>query len=190
LPGALVDHVERSVRALVPFAREERDRLVADVEATLERSSGASFCVGISEPCSGVEAYSDGFREAASAAEIGALLRSAPGVTSFRDLGGYRYVLAPPDALRDRDRLRLMSLVDYDLRRGTELLDTLERFLDERGNAVGTARALYIHPNTLRQRIERIERETGIDLEHDDWLSLAIAVKSVKLELLRGTSTI
>ena len=34
----------------------------------------------------------------------------------------------------------------------TTLLDTLERFLDERGNVVGTARTLYIHPNTLRQR--------------------------------------
>jgi GAF domain-containing protein len=190
LPGALVDHVERSVRALVPTARDELDHLATDVETALERSGRATFCVGISEPCSGVGAYADGFREAASAAEIGALLRGAPGVSLFRELGGYRYVLAPPDALRDRDRLRLMALVDYDRRRGTELLDTLERFLDERGNAVGTARSLYIHPNTLRQRIERIERETGIDLEHGDWLSLAIAVKSVKLELLRGTPAI
>lgn len=187
-PGTLVDHVERSVRGLVPSTAPEHHLIVADIRHALERSSHPSFCVGLSEPCRGAEAFADGFREAASAAEIGALLKGKPGVTLFRELGGYRYVLAPSDAMRDRDRQRLKGLVEYDRRRGTELLDTLERYLDERGNAVGTARALFIHPNTLRQRLERIERESGIDLESDDWLSLAIAVKGVRLDLLRGTS--
>ena len=98
-------------------------------------------------------------------------------------------MLTSPDLARDVDRQRLDRLVAYDRRRGTTLLDTLERFLDERGNVVGTARTLYIHPNTLRQRLERIETETGLDLERDDWLSLAIAVKVVKLEYLRGRSS-
>ena len=93
-----------------------------------------------------------------------------------------------PDLGRDADHRRLDRLVDYDRRRGTTLLGTLERYLDERGNVVGTARALYIHPNTLRQRLERIERETGLDLDRDDWLSLAIAVKVVRLEQMRARS--
>ena len=96
--------------------------------------------------------------------------------------------MSSPNVGRDADRRRFDRLVDYDERRGTTLLGTLERYLDERGNVVGTARALYIHPNTLRQRLERIERETGLDLERDDWLSLAIAVKVIRLELMRERS--
>jgi DNA-binding PucR family transcriptional regulator len=78
--------------------------------------------------------------------------------------------------------------VDYDRRRGTQLLDTLEEYLDHRGNVVGTSRELYIHPNTLRQRLGRIERLSGIDLERDDWLSLAIATKVVKLRRMRRSA--
>jgi DNA-binding PucR family transcriptional regulator len=65
-------------------------------------------------------------------------------------------------------------------------LDTLEAFLDNRGNAVRTSRLLYIHANTLRQRLQRIERVAGIDLEREDWLSLAIAVKVVKLRRMKN----
>jgi hypothetical protein len=42
-------------------------------------------------------------------------------------------------------------LIDYDRRRRTALLDTLERYLSSAA-AIESARALYIHPNTLRQR--------------------------------------
>ena len=187
LPGAWFDRTERAVRALVS-APDGATRIVADVQEMIESSKSLVLAVGVSDPCVGAAGYPAAFEEAASAAEIGGLLRGGPGIATFRDLGAYRYVLASPDLGRDADRQRLDRLVDYDERRGTTLLGTLERYLDERGNVVGTARALYIHPNTLRQRLERIERESGLDLERDDWLSLAIAVKVVRLEQMRERS--
>ena len=45
-----------------------------------------------------------------------------------------------------------------------------------------TARTLYIHPNTLRQRLARIERVTGLKLEGEDLLALELAVKLVRLD--------
>ena len=57
-----------------------------------------------------------------------------------------------------------------------------------------TAVALHLAPllgqavNTLRQRLSRIERLSGLDLEREDWLSLAIAVKVVKLRLMRRSA--
>ena len=187
LPGAWFDRTERAVRALVP-APDGAARIVADLEEMMASSKSPALAVGVSDPCAGAAGYPAAFEEAAAAAEIGGLLRGAPGIATFRDLGAYRYVLASPDLGRDADRQRLDRLVVYDDRRGTALLGTLERYLDERGNVVGTARALYIHPNTLRQRLERIERESGLDLEREDWLSLAIAVKVVRLEQMRERS--
>ena len=92
------------------------------------------------------------------------------------------------DDVRDPSQQRLELLVGYDRRRGTQLLDTLEGYLDHRGNVIGTSRALFIHPNTLRQRLDRIQREAGIDLDHEDWLSLAVATKVVKLNRMRGST--
>ena len=188
ISGMSIDRTDRAIRVLVPWASPSSGPAV-ELRQTLAMKEGPALCVGISNPCVGAAPFPEAFEEAAAAAEIGALLRGGPGVAEFRDLGAFRYVLTSPDLARDVDRQRLDRLVAYDRRRGTTLLDTLERFLDERGNVVGTARTLYIHPNTLRQRLERIETETGLDLERDDWLSLAIAVKVVKLEYLRGRSS-
>jgi hypothetical protein len=38
-----------------------------------------------------------------------------------------------------------------------------------------------VHPNTLRQRLRRIGEISGIDLRKDDWLTVEIAVKLVRL---------
>ena len=53
---------------------------------------------------------------------------------------------------------------------------------------VGCARDLHTHPNTLRQRLARIGELTGLDLEREDWLSLGIALKCVKLRLARDSA--
>ncbi|HVF07211.1 MAG TPA: GAF domain-containing protein [Actinomycetota bacterium] len=187
LPGAWFDRTDHAVRLLVP-APDGIEEVETEIAETLDASMGLELSVGISDVCMTTAGYPAAFDEAAAAAEIGGLLRGGPGTSTFRDLGAYRYLLRSPDLGRDADRRRLDRLVDYDRRRGTTLLGTLERYLDERGNVVGTARGLYIHPNTLRQRLERIERETGLDLERDDWLSLAIAVKVVRLEEMRHRS--
>ena len=72
-------------------------------------------------------------------------------------------------------------LIAYDNKRRTALLDTLERYLAERRSVIESARELYIHPNTLRQRLGRIEELTGLDLNEDDLLSLELAIKLARL---------
>ena len=65
---------------------------------------------------------------------------------------------------------------------------TLEDFLRRRGNISATSDALFVHPNTLRQRLRRIQELSGIDLRRDDWLMVEIAVKLVRLEEALGNT--
>ena len=44
---------------------------------------------------------------------------------------------------------------------GTDLLETLATLLDSSGSIEATARALFVHPNTVRYRIRRIAEVTG-----------------------------
>ncbi len=192
VPGALFDQGESSLRAIIRLSPGDGGdpadvvrRLASDVAGVVE---GSPVAVGLSNPCRGVSSFAVGFDEALAAAEVGALIRGGPGVFSYEDLGPYKYVLANETGMRDGHQRALERLADYDVRRGTQLLWTLEGYLDGRGNVVGSSRTLFIHPNTLRQRLSRIEQITGLDLEHDDWLSLAIAVKVVKLRLLRRSA--
>jgi DNA-binding PucR family transcriptional regulator len=107
-------------------------------------------------------------------------------VFAYEELGAYRYVLTAEGSVRDRYQDRLIRLVEYEKRRGTELLGTLEAYLEHLGSISATARALHMHPNTLRQRLARIQHLTQLDLSREDWLSLGMAIKVVKLRAIRG----
>jgi DNA-binding PucR family transcriptional regulator len=83
--------------------------------------------------------------------------------------------------IQPRHEDAIAILAAYDARRRTELLRTLERHLGDRGSVAPTARALYIHPNTLRQRLGRVEHLTGLSLAHEDLLSLELALRLHRL---------
>jgi sugar diacid utilization regulator/putative methionine-R-sulfoxide reductase with GAF domain len=190
LAGTVFDSRSTSCRAILAVPPGGERDLHEVVRRVYNRVStdGGLFTIGLSNICRDAGSYPRAFAEAASAADVGALIKGAPGVYTYEDLGPYRYVLSAEDAIRDRHQEQLERLVEYDARRGSELLHTLDVFLEGRGNVVGTARVLHTHPNTLRQRLGRIEQLCGFNLEHEDWLSLSIAIKIVKLRLARSSA--
>lgn len=56
---------------------------------------------------------------------------------------------------------QLGPLLDYDRRRGTQLVPTAWTFLENDGSIAAAASALHIHANTLRQRLDRIDTLLG-----------------------------
>ncbi len=70
----------------------------------------------------------------------------------------------PAPVLRSlRDRL-LGPLTEYDDRHNAELMTTLKSFLACDGSWSACASRIYVHVNTVRYRISRIEALTGRDL--------------------------
>ncbi|MEV0899166.1 helix-turn-helix domain-containing protein [Actinoplanes sp. NPDC049802] len=52
-------------------------------------------------------------------------------------------------------------LLDYDQRRGTLLTETAWHYLEHQGRLASAAEALHVHPNTLKQRVARIDKLLG-----------------------------
>ncbi|WP_125703500.1 PucR family transcriptional regulator [Lacticaseibacillus daqingensis] len=59
----------------------------------------------------------------------------------------------------------LQTLTRHDVMTHGELVPTLRAYLEATCNQTETAAALYIHPNTLRRRLQRITSLTGLDLK-------------------------
>ena len=116
------------------------------------------------------------------------MLSGKPAVLAYDDLGAYKYLLrvAVDGGVRDATVDAVAKLADYDAQRGAQLLATLEEFLRRHGIISATSEALYVHPNTLRQRLRRIGELSGLDLRRDDWLMIEIAVKMVQLQQALG----
>jgi GAF domain-containing protein len=157
------------------------------VEACEAVGSAEHVVLGMSAPGLGVGGSRQALREATRAAEIARALRPAGGALGYEQLGAYKYLVhfRLEESPRDRHWTAIEALVDHDRRRRTALLDTLEEYLAQRRSVAETARTLYIHPNTLRQRLARIERVTGLALEDEDLLALELAVKLVRLDAAR-----
>jgi sugar diacid utilization regulator len=179
VPGALCDPGEDRLRALLPAATDaDTARLDAEL-AALARDH--RLAAGRSEPRAGLAAAARGLNEAHTAARVARATGTA--ARAYDQLGVYRYLAQLPrdHAPDERHARAIATLAAYDARRRTELLRTLERHLGDRGALAATARALYIHTNTLRQRLDRIEALTDLDLHQEDLLSLELAVKLARL---------
>jgi sugar diacid utilization regulator len=180
-PGAFCDPGRERLRAVLPLGTDvDAAAVVGALDALGARERVA---IGVSAVRRGAGEGSLALREAGDAARIARGLAPGGGALAYADLGAYRYLVnvSPDAAPRDRYREAVERLRDYDARRGAHLVETLERYLESRTSIATTARVLFIHPNTLRQRLARIEKLAGLDLETDDLLSLELAIKLGRL---------
>ena len=118
--------------------------------------------VGAGGPKSEVAAYTDAHAEAVRC--LGALhaLGREGRAAAPSDLGFLALVLGGGDP-GDVVRKALGPLVDYDAKRGTDLLGTVEQYF-ACGRSLGrTGEALHIHVNTVTQRLDRTSRLLGAD---------------------------
>lgn len=134
--------------------------------------SSHEFClqVGISEVLSGTLTIRAGFEQAQSALQIGSLLHPDEICFSYEQDWIFQKLLHhfSQTELMDIYRQYLGVLENYDAKNQSELLSTLESYLEHFLNTAQTAKALYIHRNTMIYRIGQIEELLDIDLSNPD----------------------
>ena len=156
------------VVAIVPVGEDERLARAADALANELDAGLSGFTVGVarsrvaSDP---VDLYRAG-QEALLAANVG----EAEGarVLAFEDTGAYRLLL--PAMSEDPAELErfysetVEPLVAYDEQYETELVATVETYLENDGNVAASAQQLYTHRHTIRYRLERARELCGHDV--------------------------
>jgi sugar diacid utilization regulator/putative methionine-R-sulfoxide reductase with GAF domain len=188
-PGSLFDRRDAAVRGILHLGTgDERAAAARLRELHAGLNSKHPLAIGLSQRCEGAGSFRTGFEEAEHAVAAAAVVSPRPGVIGFDDLGAYKYLLRVSQEGRVRDPRgeALKKLVTYDERHRSQLLYTLEEFLKRRGNIAAAAQTLYVHPNTLRQRLRRIQDLTGLDVANEDWLMIEIELKLLRLENALG----
>jgi DNA-binding PucR family transcriptional regulator len=125
---------------------------------------------------------------AGAEALLAANVAEARGVTSlsFEETGAYRLLLPamsddPAELHRFYDET-VAPLAAYDEQYETELVRTLESFLDADGNVARTAERLFTHRHTIRYRLERAKELTGLDVGSTDGRErLSLGLKAMRV---------
>jgi DNA-binding PucR family transcriptional regulator len=112
---------------------------------------------------------------------------SSDGVSlAFEQTGAYRLLLSAmsenPSELQRFYAETVEPLVAYDEQYETDLVRTLETFLEADGNVAGTAQRLFTHRHTIYYRLERVRELSGLDVSSSDGREkLSLGLKAMRV---------
>lgn len=144
------------------------EELYRDILDDLKRLMGlenAKIGVGISDSCDKVEDLCSAYTQAMSVLKTGGILNRE----SFVDTYAKHRVFSIIESVEDVDTLRrfvsekIGKLIRYDEENGTNLMETLGFLIDGNLNYKQVAEKSFVHYNTVRYRVGKIE-QLGISL--------------------------
>ena len=105
---------------------------------------------------------------------------------AFEQTGAYRLLLSTmsenPAELRRFYSETVEPLAAYDEQYETDLVRTLETFLEADGNVAGTAQRLFTHRHTVYYRLERVRELSGLDVSSSDGREkLSLGLKAMRV---------
>ena len=188
-PGCLArldDADSTEVTVIVPADGEPQlGRAAVALQRELDESlAGFHLTLGASRRAADpVDLYRAG-NEARLAVNVG----EAEGLPllAFEDTGAYRLLL--PAMSEDPGELErfyaetIEPLAAYDEQYETELVTTIEAYLENDGNVAATAKQLFTHRHTIRYRLERAKELCGHDVSATDGRErLGLGLKAMRV---------
>lgn len=171
LAGAAARHatlVGVHAEEVVLLGAGDPDELARRVAADLGSATGRPVTVGAAGPASGPAAIASAHGEAARCVRaLLALGRTGEGA-AMAGLGFLGQLLGDHADLGAFVRQTLGPVLDYDERRGTELVATLRAYFANGSQLARTKDVLHVHVNTVVQRLERVASLLGEDWQAPD----------------------
>jgi sugar diacid utilization regulator len=170
------------------MAARAADGVLREMEAVL---AGYTFALGRSRIAEDPAELPRAASEALLAANVAE--GAGGGVAlAFEQTGAYRLLLSTmsenPAELQRFYAETVEPLVAYDEQYETELVRTLETFLEADGNVAGTAQRLFTHRHTIYYRLERVRELSGLDVSSSDGREkLSLGLKAMRVLGLSAT---
>jgi sugar diacid utilization regulator len=194
-PGALAQHVEGGrvgrVYALLPGRADGEDQSATIAAARalagrLQRHGVVALSSYYADPAE----LGRAIQEAELVLEVlqrGDGLGGVGGPTS-EDIGTgtyrllFRVLASHPEEVRSFYEDTVAAIVRYDDQYRTDLVQTLEAYLEHNCNMNATASAIYAHRHTVAYRLERVKELSGLDpMQTEDRERLGLGLKAYRM---------
>ena len=142
---------------------EELEAIAREVEETLRNELFVKTIIGIGTVVSHLRELADAYKEAQTAIEVGKVFDTEKTILNYKNLGIGRIIYQLPTTLCEiflSEVFEQNSLETLD----QETLFTINKFFENNLNVSETSRKLFVHRNTLVYRLEKIKKQTGLDL--------------------------
>lgn len=184
-PGAHITFFDSNIAAIVsanllehPYVYDDPN-LINKLEIFAKNNS---LKIGISDSFTNIGLFPWYYKQAGTSLDLASKLGQENTICRYHD---YRF-FDLLDHFGEKQKLSafyhpaLKKLQDYDTKNGTDLLNTLNVFLQKNGSIKDTSASLYIHRNSLAYRLQRISQIGEISLADPKnrvqlWISCRIA---------------
>jgi len=187
--GALAQHMELPgdvprVYALLPAGEGATPETTLGAARRLATRLQRHGTVGVSSFYSDPAELGRAIQEAELVLDV--LRRSEVPIAEDIGTGTYRLlfrVLAShPEEVRSFFEDTVAPIVAYDDQYATDLVGTLEAYLDQNCNMNATAAAIYAHRHTVAYRLERVKELSGLDpMQSEDRERLGLGLKAYRI---------
>ncbi|MBM6615228.1 PucR family transcriptional regulator [Desemzia sp. RIT804] len=110
-------------------------------------------------------------------------------IMNYQDLGFYRFLYEITDSSKLKELIPSKLLLLY--QKEPELVETLHAYLDHNKNLTKSAEALYVHPKTMRYRINKIMKFCELDMDNpEDILSYNIGLRVLPILISQKESSV
>jgi purine catabolism regulator len=144
----------------------------------IEENQMTTFSIGVSNPVDQISKIPQAFLEAKQTLEIGYSLQKKQFIHTYRTQQVTELIQSIPDnKLHDFYSYCLGELAFSDQPERQELLNTLNVFLNNESSIAETAKVMFLHRNTVQNRINRCESLLNISVKDPiDTLKIRIAL--------------
>ena len=174
---------EKNIVLIKSLHKEEMEEEIGQTARTivdmLNSEAMLSVKVSYGTVVNELKEVSKSYKEAKMALDVGKIFYAEKNIIGYEKLGIGRLIYQLPVSLC---RMFMNEIFGDNLpdKLDEETLITIQKFFENSLNVSETARQLYIHRNTLVYRIEKLQKETGLDIRNfDDALTFKIALMVV-----------
>jgi sugar diacid utilization regulator len=187
--GALAQHIEGGVSgrvyALLPSAGDQTATVTAarTLAGRLQRHGVVALSSYYADPAE----LGRAIQEAELVLEVlqrgdglGGPIQEDIGTGTYRLL--FRVLASHPEEVRSFYEDTVAAIVRYDDQYRTDLVQTLEAYLEHNCNMNATAAAIYAHRHTVAYRLERVKELSGLDpMQTEDRERLGLGLKAYRI---------
>jgi sugar diacid utilization regulator len=190
-PGALAQHIEGGISgrvyALLPAAGDGDQTATVAAARTLAGRLQRHGVVALSSFYADPGELGRAIQEAELVLEVlqrgdglGGPIQEDIGTGTYRLL--FRVLASHPEEVRSFYEDTLAPIVRYDDQYRTDLVQTLEAYLEHNCNMNATAAAIYAHRHTVAYRLERVKELSGLDpMQTEDRERLGLGLKAYRI---------
>jgi sugar diacid utilization regulator len=187
-PGALAQHVEGGIAGRVYALLPGSDQAAATAAARalagrLQRHGLVALSSFYADPAE----LGRAIQEAELVLEVlqrgdglGGPIQEDIGTGTYRLL--FRVLASHPEEVRSFYEDTVAAIVRYDDQYRTDLVQTLEAYLEHNCNMNATAAAIYAHRHTVAYRLDRVKELSGLDpMQTEDRERLGLGLKAYRI---------